>query len=376
MKQRSMKTVQAIKNKRKTAPLIDAQLLKLFDNTIETKICMLDTAGCIIGWNAGAERLTGYTAKEVVGKNYSAFISKEEARENVFKKTLAIAAKKGEFTAQGIRVRKDGSHFWSQSHITPMKERDGSIKFFVLITRDITQERAIERKKEDYIGIASHELKNPITTLSLYSELLGKRLELDRDKKNLHMLRDIQSQTGRLVTLIDDLFIAGKLEGGTLELHKEVFNPNALVTKIVRHFQQGTKTHKIICKAKFIREVRADKNRISQVLINLLANAVKYSPQAQKVLVRIEHRQTKCIISVRDFGQGIAKKEQRDIFTRFFRSAGAMAGNVSGSGLGLYISRGIIQKHRERLWVESIKGKGSTFFFTLSLVPGRIVKQS
>lgn len=334
---------------------------------------MLDTKGGIIGWNAGAERLTGYTAKEVVGKNYSMFISKEEARENVFKKTLATAAKKGEYTAEGIRVRKDGSHFWARSRITPMKEADGSIKFFVLITRDITQDRALERKKEDYIGIASHELKNPITTLSLYAELLGKRLELDRDKKNLHMLRDIQSQTSRLVTLIDDLFIAGKLEVGTLELHKEVFDLNTLVTKIVRDFQQGTKTHKIICKANGIREVRADQNRITQVIINLLTNAVKYSPRADTVLVGIEHRRKKCTISIQDFGPGIGKNDRRDIFTRFFRSAGATAGSVSGSGLGLYISKGIIQKHRERLWVESSKGKGSTFFFTLSTASKRRV---
>ncbi len=153
---------------KKAVPFIDAQLLTLFDNTNETKICMLDGEGRIIGWNAGAERLTGYSSKEVVGRNYSTFISQDEARRNVFGKTLTIAAKKGEFIAEGIRVRKDGTHFWARTFITPMKEKDGSIRFFVLITKNISEERALERKKEDYIGIASHELKNPITTLCHY----------------------------------------------------------------------------------------------------------------------------------------------------------------------------------------------------------------
>ena len=347
---------------------IDHQLRVLFDNSSEFKICMIDVAGRIIGWNSGAEKLTGYTSKEVLGKNYASFVSKEEAHGNVFKKALAISAKTGQFVAEGIRVRKDGSHFWARSFLTPMKEADGSIKFFVMITRNITQEQGVVQKRDEYLGIASHELKNPITTLSLYSELLKKRLELDRDKKNLHMLRDIQGQADRLVTLIDDLLVVGKLEGGTLELHQEVFNPNALVTKIVRDFQQSTLTHQIICKAKFIRDVRGDKNRIGQVLINLLTNAVKYSPQAKKVIVRIEHVRSKCTISIQDFGPGISQKNQHDIFTRFFRGDGVDAGNIAGSGLGLYISKEIMKKHHQKLWVKSAKGKGTTFSFTLSSV--------
>lgn len=363
-----MKIPPAIQYKKKIASLIDPQLLTLFDSTNESKICMLDRDGRIIGWNAGAERLTGYTSKEVVGKNYSTFISKDEERHNVFKKTLAIAAAKGEFTAEGIRVRKDGTHFWARSFITPMKEQDGSIKFFVLITRDITREHTREQKREDYIGVTSHEMKNPITTLSLYSELLAKRLELDRDKKSLHMLRDIQSQAARLVTLLDDLLIASKAEEGTLEIHPEVFGPNLFVTDIIRDFQKSAPTHKIICTGGLGGQVRADKSRITQVLINLLTNAVKYSPRAKKVFVRIGRRKNKCVISVQDFGPGIGRNDQRKIFTRFFRAGSAVVGTISGSGLGLYISKQIIKKHHEKLWVESTKGKGSTFSFTLSSV--------
>ena len=346
----------------------DRQLRTLFDNSNELKICMLDPGGRIIGWNMSAERMTGYGSKEVMGKNYSIFISKEEVRRKLFKRALVTAGKKGQFTAEGIRVRKDGSHFWAQSLITPMKESDGSIKFFVLITKDITHERALEQKREEYMGIASHELKNPITTLSLYSELLAKRLALDSDKKNLQMLRDIQGQAARLIGLVDDLLVVSKIDGEKLELHKEAFNPSVFVKKIIRDFQNSSPTHKIVCRGTLSRDVRADKGRIAQVLINLLSNAVKYSPHGDKVIVRIGRLNNKCAISVQDFGPGIAKSDQREIFTRFFRADDAVSGNIGGSGLGLYISKEIIKKHKERLWVKSVMGKGTIFSFTISFL--------
>lgn len=105
---------------------IDHQLGVLFDNTNEFKICMLDGTGRIIGWNLSAERMTGYSSEEVLGKNYSTFISKEEMRQRVFQKALATAAKTGQYDAEGIRVRKDGSHFWARSFITPMKNKGGA----------------------------------------------------------------------------------------------------------------------------------------------------------------------------------------------------------------------------------------------------------
>jgi PAS domain S-box-containing protein len=346
---------------------IDRQLRMLFDSTPEFKVCMLNHRGRIVGWSASAERLTGYAAHEVMGKRYSSFISKDEQRRDVLIKALAIAASKGIFTADGVRVRKDGSHFWARTVVTPMKEKDGNTKFFVLITRNISEERLSAQKREEYIGIASHELKNPITTLSLYSELLAKRLELENDKENLHMLRDIQGQASRLVGLVDDLLIVSSIEGGSLRLRKEVFNPNTFIRTLVRDFQLSTRTHKVICSGALKHFVRADKDRVRQVMINLLTNAVKYSAGAKKVFVHIERMKNKCVISVRDLGLGIAKKDQRDIFTRYFRTADVEAGNVAGVGLGLYISKEIIKKHRERLWVKSVVGKGTTFYFTLSL---------
>ena len=339
----------------------------MFDTTHGHGLCMLDGAGNIISWNAIAEGMLGYSAQEVIGKSYSSFFTKEDIRRKIFKKSLATAAKKGRVIVEGIRVRKNGSQFWARSFISLVKQGRRGVPFFVLITQDITHEKAIEDRREEYIGIASHELKNPIATLSLYSELLAKRLELDRDKKNLQMLRDIRGQAGRLVTLVGDLLTVGKLEGDSLELHKEAFNPKTFFGSMVRDFQQSTTSHKIMFSAGLARPVRADKERIAQVFINLLTNAIKYSPQGGKVHVRIQYQKNRCVVSVQDFGLGISKKDQQEIFARFFRTGEAVTRNISGLGLGLYIAKGIMKKHRERLWVESTQRKGSTFFFTLSL---------
>jgi two-component system sensor histidine kinase VicK len=345
-----------------------SQLQVLFDNTNEHAICLLDRSGKILSWNLSAERLMGYTANEIIGKNYSIFFSKEEILRNVVKKTLYSAERRGRYTADGIRVRKNGSHFWARSFVTPVIQGKKIPLQFVLITRDITRDRALEQKKEEYIGIASHELRTPIQTLSLYSELLSKRLGLEGDKENLQTLRDIQGQTARLVTLIDDLLLVSKVEGDGVEIRREKFDPVLMLRKILADYKNLASTNRLIFKGKRGRLVRADKNRIAQVLINLLTNAVKYSPQTGRIVVRVERKAHKCVISIQDSGPGISIVDQRHIFDRFYRAKSAGAPNIAGVGLGLYISKEIIKKHRERLWVKSSSGKGTTFFFTLPLV--------
>jgi len=346
----------------------DTHLRVLFDNTNEHAICMLDEGGNILSWNMSAERLMGYKAKEIIGKNYSIFFSKDEIRRNVVKRALTSTVRTGRYSADGIRIRKDGSHFWARSFITPVRQGKKGPMQYVLITQDITKARAIEQKKEDYISIASHELRSPIQTLSLYSELLGHRLSLDTDKENLQTLRDMQGQTARLVALIDDLLLVSKVEGDGMELSREKFDPFLVLRKILADYKDFSSAHKIILQGHKGRLVRADKNRIAQVFINLLTNAVKYSPHADKIVVRVTRKNGKCVVSVQDFGSSISAEDQRQIFTRFYRAKSAGAANVSGVGLGLYISKEIIKRHRERLWVKSVIGKGTTFSFTLPLV--------
>jgi PAS domain S-box-containing protein len=345
----------------------EATLRIMFDNTNEHAICMLDTAGTVLTWNMSAERLLGYPSDEVLGRDYALLFPLDEAQNGIPRRAITTTMRTGRFIAEGARQRKDGTLFWGRSFFTRVRETRSHPAFIVLITHDISAGRALEQKRDEYIGIASHELKTPITTLSLYSELLAKRLLLGHDKQNLRMMRDIQGQAARLVALVDDLLIVTKIESGSLMLHKESFDIQTLIRRVLQDLRGTTSKHTVTLKGTAKLLVNADKSRIAQVVSNLLTNAVRYSPHGSTIVIRTRREDGSCIVSIQDHGQGILKSHQRDIFTRFYRTDSAQASHPAGSGLGLYISKQIIKKHGERLWVASSPGSGSTFSFTLSL---------
>ncbi len=346
--------------------LQDEKLLRLlFDNTNEHAICIITNNGIIRTWNKSAEKLLGFSAENIIGKNYSILFSKEGIKKRLPKKLIAEASRKEISRSENVCVRKDNTFFWGSLCVTPIK--NGSRPHnFVLIMQNISEKKEIERQKDEYIGIASHELKTPVAALSLYSELLADRLKTEHDKKTLQLFNDMKAQVSRMVNLIDDLLVVSEIERNKLSLNIKSFNINQLIRKVIHDFQTSTMTHNVIVDGKAKGNVSGDPNRITQVLVNLIANGIKYSPQANKILIKITNEKKKLIVSVQDFGQGITLREQRDIFRRYFRSYSLEKGNIPGLGLGLYISKKIIDNHGERIWVRSQRGRGSVFSFSLS----------
>ncbi|HVF69524.1 MAG TPA: chemotaxis protein CheB [Xanthomonadales bacterium] len=240
----------------------------------------------------------------------------------------------------------------------------------LLAIEDITERKSLDSQKSEFIGIASHELKTPITTMKAFAQILQKRLSKSGNKSDAYILSNINIQADRLTTLINDLLNVSKIEAGRLMLEKKKFDLDALIRKIVVDFQYTSDSH-IVTKEGEIKElVYGDEGRIEQLLSNLITNAIKYSPDADKVIVRISRDKQNHIIRVQDFGFGIAKKDQVRIFEQFYRTSDKDKNNVSGFGLGLYISSEIIKRHGGKIWVESTRGKGSTFTFTLPLKKG------
>lgn len=244
----------------------------------------------------------------------------------------------------------------------------------LLAIEDITDRKDIEEQKDLFIGIASHELKTPITTLRGYAQILEKQLGQHGDSKDNYLIQNINKQTIKVTNLINDLLNTSKIQAGKLDLEKKKFDLNELAAKVVVDFQHTTETHQIIKEGEAKVEVFADQCRIEQVLSNLITNAVKYSPNADKVIVRVGTDNKNAIVSVRDFGFGIADKDQAKIFERFYRTGDKEEMKVTGFGLGLFIASEIVKEHNGKIWVESAKGKalpagrqGSTFYFTLPL---------
>jgi two-component system CheB/CheR fusion protein len=237
----------------------------------------------------------------------------------------------------------------------------------LLAIDDITERKSYEDQKDEFTGIVSHELKTPITTMKAFTQILQKRISQSGDKKDAYLLSNINTQADRLTNLINDLLNVSKIGAGKLSLDKKRFDLDSLVKKVVVDFQYTIESHSIIKEGDIKEMVYGDESRIEQVISNLITNAVKYSPQANKVIITLQSDKQNAIVKVQDFGFGIAKKDQRRIFDRFYRTSDKEKNSVSGFGLGLYISCEIIKRHNGKIWVDSTKGKGSTFSFSVPL---------
>ena len=218
------------------------------------------------------------------------------------------------------------------------------------------------QKKDEFIGIASHELKTPLTSAKGFLELLN---SVEQDAQNKLFVQKALNSINKLQRLIYDLLDVSKIQAGQLQLDIKEFDIDELIDDCIHEAQISIATHPISREGELLNSfISADKNRIEQVIINLLSNAIKYSPKGGKIIVHTSRTNSKLIVSVQDFGIGLPISEHKKIFDRFYRSKERESG-ASGFGLGLYICSEIIKRHKGRIWVDSQKGSGSTFYFEL-----------
>ncbi len=256
---------------------------------------------------------------------------------------------------------------WVQAYIYPVKNESGIIQEIILIHEDITVRKELERQKDDFIGIASHELKTPVTSLKVFGQVLRNRFVKEGNGGAALQLEKMDAQINRLTSLISDLLDVTKIESGKILFNDEVFDFDILIKEIVEQMQLTSEKHKILLKGSTATQIRGDKDRIGQVLINLLSNAIKYSPQSDKVVVKIKSSNNNVVVCVQDFGIGIPKAKQERIFERFFRQTGAKEDTFPGLGLGLFISKEIVTRQKGQIWVKSVKNKGALFCFSLPI---------
>lgn len=224
------------------------------------------------------------------------------------------------------------------------------------------------RTRDEFISIATHELKTPVTVLTVYAELAMKSFQTDRKKLNL-ALDMIKTQSMRLSSLADELLDVARIRAGRLELNKEKVNLAEFVADAVLRFQAQLAPHdqerlKVLLPKGEVTG-QWDPLRLEQVIMNLLSNAFKYSPNGGEVEVTVERLDHEARVSVRDQGIGIPSEHQAKVFEAFFRSANAARAKTSGAGLGLHISREIIERHGGKMWFKSQEGRGTAFFFSL-----------
>lgn len=228
------------------------------------------------------------------------------------------------------------------------------------------ERKELEQRKEDFISAVSHELKTPLTSQRAFIRLLDKTIDKNKDIQYKRYIKKIADQTDKLSRLVNDLLDASKIQGGKLDLNIDACNIHDVVRETIEEIQQTTDLH-ITLQNPLNIIVHTDKERIGQVITNLLTNAIKYSSKKKKVYVMMKQQQDTVIISVKDFGIGIDKENQKKLFQKFFRAKEISDQTFPGLGMGLFISHEIVKLLGGSMQVESKKGEGSIFSFSLPI---------
>lgn len=253
---------------------------------------------------------------------------------------------------------------WFLGRAVANYDENGEINRWIGTFTDIDDFKQLQTQKDNFLGIASHELKTPLTSLKLYTQFIELNLNKQGDSKNAEVAKRMNYQIDKLTELINDLLDVTKIQNGKIQLNESDFDFDQLVEEVVAE-QQMTARHKILFNKHHIGNITADRHRISQVISNLISNAIKYSPDADEILISTELIDNTIKFSVKDFGIGIPSDKQLKVFEQYYRVSGTKEHTFPGLGLGLYISSEIIKRSGGKIYVNSIEGNGSDFCFEI-----------
>jgi len=260
---------------------------------------------------------------------------------------------------------KYNEYRWFLVRALPLKNAHGEIVKWYGTNTDVHHQKELEKQKDDFLGIASHELKTPVTSLKAYSQVLEAMFKRSGDLKNAEFLSRMNKQVDRLTNLIGDLLDVTKINAGRLQFNHSTFDFNEMLEEVIEDVQRTSAKHIINRDLNFKRTIFGDKERICQVVTNLLTNAIKYSPDANEVVIYTEDHEHDVQVCVQDYGIGISSEKKDHVFEQFYRVSGNKEHTFPGLGLGLYISSEIVKRLKGKIWVNSVEGKGSTFCFSI-----------
>ena len=354
--------------------LANAQFSQLAELTPE-KISSTDAEGNVIYFNQNWLEYTGLSADELKGTGWQKIIHPDDRNEST-KHWKHILSTGNDIETQLRLLDKNEVYKWHLRRTSTVKDNKGKIVKWITATIEIQQLKEEEQRKGDFVTMLSHELKTPVTSIKGYIQLLLKMVEKEREIQFPVLLKTSLSRIDKLslklTSLISDMLDLTRIEANRLELKNEIVNLNDLTIGIVEDFQQCNQNYAINLHQDFRCSVKADKDKLGQVLINFISNAIKYSPASYKIDITISKaKKNQVSVSVTDYGIGINKKEHKKIFERFYRIEGKTEQNFSGFGIGLFIAHSIIERHGGFISVDSEEGKGSVFTFTLPVVPAK-----
>jgi len=309
--------------------------------------------------------MQAHTVEDIIGKTDADLIEAEEAVYVTAIKRRVLET--GQSYQEVVKATGIAGLRYFDLSIEPLHNGNGEVIGVTGTSRDVTEQVELEKRKDDFISIASHELRTPITVLRGYTQLLARQLDQQGIQEPVSMLKTMDAQISRLVRLVDELLDASKIQAGRLDYEEVPVDLDALVHETVEMLQASSPTHTLYVSGATLTVIPGDKDLLGQVFTNLITNAVKYSPQANSVDITLSSTKEATLVSIRDYGVGIASAHQKHIFDRFYRVYDSNNKSFKGLGLGLYIAHDIVKRHGGNLTVESAEGKGSSFTISLPL---------
>lgn len=347
----------------------ELQKFKLAVDNVSDLILITDPEGIVLYVNNAVEKITGYTSAEAIGKN-SGSLWKDSMSVDFYKKLWrVIKDEKKVFLGEIRNVRKSGEVYISTINISPILNEKHEIEFFVAIQRDITKEKEIDKAKTEFVSLASHQLRTPLSTINWYTEmLLSGDVGTFNDGQKKY-LEEVYRSNQRMVTLVNALLNVSRLELGTFIVEPEQVDVIELVQSVISEHSPEIHQKNIVLSTDFDGHalfVHADPKLLRMVVQNLVSNAVKYTPNAGKIFISLSSKNG-FSLKVSDTGLGIPKHQQRHIFEKLFRADNVREKDTQGTGLGLYIVKSILDYSGGKVWFESEENKGSTFYVSLPL---------
>jgi PAS domain S-box-containing protein len=355
---------------------------RLFQETVEQRSHLADVIGNtsdgifvvspdrrILSWNPAMERITGFVRIEVVGQPCDEILRLRLEQVDPDSDPIGSLVLESSETQDALVIRKDRSERWIRYTSNSMPARDGGPKAFVVVARDVTAELEAEQMKGDFVATVSHELRTPLTPLKGFLMSLEQGLVEDSLESRREYYRIMLRQTERLERLINDLLDVSRIDSGKLTMEPLVIQLGEFLAEQVREAEQQPGARPVefaapdepVC-------VQADPFRVGQVVSNLVSNAFKYSPADTPIEVRLEVSGDQAVVLVKSAGEGISFVDQERVFERFYRAETGLTRKTGGVGLGLYISKRLVEAMGGTIALESRPGQGCTFSFTLPLI--------
>jgi PAS domain S-box-containing protein len=357
----------------------------LVESVRDYAIFALDPRGHVLSWNPGAERIKGYTAAEIIGRHFSVFFPAEDLAAGKPARELEAAEREGKYEEEGWRLRRDGSRFWANVVITPLRGSGGELLGYAKVTRDLTERRAAEersiadarriaevesanRTRSEFLAAMSHELRTPINGTLGYAELLAVEVAGPLSEQQRVYVGRIRDSQRHLLRIVNDLLDYSRVEAGRIEYERAPVPVHDVVDTVLPMVEPQARAKGLHlahgpCPTGII--AATDRARAEQIVLNLLSNAVRYTPPGGRIHVDCAAGSDRVRVTVADTGPGVPAGEQESIFQPFVQLGRSLTSGHEGTGLGLAISRDLARGMGGDVTVRSEAGEGAAFTLVL-----------